>query len=233
MQEQITILVKLQEIDAEIYLLKAQKAEKPQLKLAFDRELETAKTTLKQLEEELKQVRLKQKELEIDLGDKEKNIQTHQSKTYQVKTNQELHALQKEIQTLEADKSVLEEDILGLLDKIDGLSGEIQAEKDALAAKENEVKEKKAEIDREVVEIDKKLQELDKRREEITPPVKKSILAQYERILENKNGVAVVPILNDACGGCHRVLPPQVINEAKIKNHLVICEFCARILYSQ
>jgi hypothetical protein len=169
----------------------------------------------------------------MDLDEREKNIQKHQGQTYQVKTNQELHALQKEIKTLEADKSVLEEDILNLLDKAEELNKKIKAEKDALAAKENEVKQEKGRIDGEIAEIERQLQELNKRRGEITPKVNKNTLAQYERILKNKNGLAVVPIVNDACGGCHRVLPPQIVNEAKMKNELVICEFCARILYSQ
>ena len=67
MQEQIATLIKLQEIDAEIYRLEAQKKEKPALKLALDRELDEAREILKSFEAELKQSQLKQKELEMDL----------------------------------------------------------------------------------------------------------------------------------------------------------------------
>jgi predicted nucleic acid-binding Zn-ribbon protein len=41
----------------------------------------------------------------------------------------------------------------------------------------------------------------------------------------------VVPIAGDSCQGCFRILPPQVINEVRMKTELVVCENCTRILY--
>ena len=54
---------------------------------------------------------------------------------------------------------------------------------------------------------------------------------KYERIIKSKDGLAVVTIANDACQGCFRVMPPQVVNEIKMNDELVFCENCARILY--
>ena len=49
--------------------------------------------------------------------------------------------------------------------------------------------------------------------------------------LKGKEGLAMVPVRQNACGGCHLNLPPQVINEIQMKTELVFCESCARILY--
>jgi len=68
-------------------------------------------------------------------------------------------------------------------------------------------------------------------RAELAVKIDKKILERYERILDNRDGRAVVSIANDACQGCFRVLPPQVINEVRMRNALIICENCARILY--
>ena len=63
------------------------------------------------------------------------------------------------------------------------------------------------------------------------PTLLPATLEVYERVLDIREGLALVPVLNDSCGGCHRRLPPQVINEVYLKAKLVTCENCNRILY--
>ena len=55
----------------------------------------------------------------------------------------------------------------------------------------------------------------------------------YERIVVKKNGIAFVPILGEVCGACHVKLRPQVLNEVALKEKVVICESCSRILYTE
>ena len=59
------------------------------------------------------------------------------------------------------------------------------------------------------------------------------VLANYEKILDAKDGLAMVPIVEDTCGGCHMQLPPQVINEIRLKNEIIYCQICSRILYDK
>jgi len=66
---------------------------------------------------------------------------------------------------------------------------------------------------------------------QIVPEIDKKILASYERILKGKDGMALAAVHDYSCQGCFINLPPQVINEIKKHDHLVICESCARILY--
>ena len=61
----------------------------------------------------------------------------------------------------------------------------------------------------------------------------KKVLAHYERVLANRDGLALAAVKNNACQGCFRILPPQVINEVKKKEDLIFCDNCARILYSE
>jgi predicted nucleic acid-binding Zn-ribbon protein len=61
--------------------------------------------------------------------------------------------------------------------------------------------------------------------------VDREYLSKYERILHSKDGLAMVNVEHDSCGGCNINLPPQVINEIRMKEELIFCQSCARILY--
>ena len=54
---------------------------------------------------------------------------------------------------------------------------------------------------------------------------------RYEKLLDHKEGVAIVPIENNSCGGCFMNVTPQMINAVKMNEEVVVCETCSRILY--
>ena len=119
MADQLDTLKKLQTLDAELYQLRRQQEERP-------KELEQASATvaaeeaqLKELEARLKTLQLHQKEQEGELQTKEAHVKKLQGQLFQVKTNKEYSAMQREIDTLKADNSLLEEGILQTLDAIE------------------------------------------------------------------------------------------------------------------
>ncbi len=63
------------------------------------------------------------------------------------------------------------------------------------------------------------------------PEIDPNGLSRYEKILNNKNGIAVVPVIDTACSGCQMKLNPQMINLVKMQDRLVECDMCSRILY--
>ena len=230
-QEQIGTLVKLQKIDGEIYKLKQENAAKPEQKHFLEEALTQKRQILKDKEGGLKSSQLKRKEYEMDLETKEKEIKKYQTQLLQIKTNKEYLALQKEIEGLKADNAVLEEDILELMEKVDTIKAAITQEKEELAAEEKKLKQDCAKIDQEIKDIDEKIAALEKERSQLCTNIEKALLSRYERILKAKNGLALVPLAGESCGGCHRVLPPQVISEARMKDRVITCDFCARLLY--
>lgn len=224
-------LFELQTIDAEIYRLRAELEEKPKLVEELQRKFEEKKTNLKALEDKSKQIQVKRKDKENELGSKEDAIKKSQVQLYQIKKNEEYQAMMREITGMNADKSVLEEDILKMFDETDAVNKEIQQEKTVLVEEESKFNQQKKEIDDRIKEINDRLATLEAQRNQITPDIEKKILVLYERILKNREGLAMVPVKNNACQGCFLNVPPQVINEIKLKKDLVICEACARILY--
>ena len=225
------MLIELQELDRELFDRKIILDGIPGRIKDLDDGLQRESETLKSLEEELKKLQLQRKEREVELESKEQVIKKYQAQLYQVKTNQEYTALEKEIGSVKADGSLLEEEIIKLLDSMDDKEKNISKEKETIEEEKKKVNEEKNKIDVLGKAAKAEYDSLSNKRSEFAKNLDKVILSKYERILRSKNGLAVVPVSGGACGGCNMNLPPQVINEAKLRVDLRFCENCTRILY--
>lgn len=229
--EQVKILVELQGLDTEILRMERELAYIPERLKEMDEEFKSKTTTLKGLEDKVKALQLKRKEREGDLEAKEGAVKKFQSQQYQVKTNKEYSALEQEIARAKADNSLVEEDIIRILDEIDAENKNISVEKESLKAKESALNAEKKKLTEEGEQVKARLATLKVQRGELAAKVDKPILQKYNRLLDNRDGLALARISDDSCQGCFRVMPPQVINEVRMKHHLVLCENCSRILY--
>jgi len=232
LKEEIAKLIRLQEIDSEIFKLREIKdKEKPRLLEEIKNRFEEKRVMVKEKEEEIKNIQLRKKEKEMDLASKEEGVRKAQGQLYQLKTNQEYHAKLKEISFLKADISVIEEDILNILEDLERADREL-AERNSFLKREEEVYLKeKQKIEEEIKEIEAKINNLEAKRKRLTEAVDKKILERYEYLLKNRNGLAIVPLKDGVCGGCFMDLPPEVINRIKQYKDIIFCEMCARMLY--
>ncbi|MBN1793645.1 MAG: hypothetical protein JW844_01625 [Candidatus Omnitrophica bacterium] len=231
--QQVDFLIELQKLDKKIYEFQSAITAKP-------KELENEKAGIDEqmlhvqhAEDQLKQLQLLHKEKEMELSSKEENVKKLQSQLFQVKTNKEYSALQNEIEGLKADNSLLEEEIIVLLDKISEAEELLHKEKERSNEKKKKFGETETRFKTEIEHMEQQLLQLQANRQKITPQVDKKILDRYERILEGRNGFALAPVINGSCGGCNMDLPPQMVNEVQLKNNIVTCERCARILFWQ
>ena len=229
--DQLKLLVDLQKIDGEIFHLRRQLQANPAAAARLKEEHQRFTQGLQEAEARYKALEVKRNQREIDLGQKEEQIKKLQVQLFQLKTNKEYTVMQKEIEGLKADKSVLEEEVLKLMEEIERAKVQVSAEREQLKAREGELRSKLDGIEQESQRIKVSLEELKGKRGMALPKVDPSVLARYERILERKEGLALVPVVGDSCGGCHMILPPQAVNEVQMYARLVPCETCARILY--
>jgi len=230
-QDQIRKLADLQKLDAEFYEYKIALREKPQrieeLKAAFAQK----KAGLHELEEKLKAKQLERKEREGDLLVKEGEIAKANGQLSQLKTNKEYKAKLTEIESFKADKSIIEEKILILFDEVDTVNAKIIKEKEAFAKEEKKFSDEKSVIEEEIKQLEDRVKVLESQRQQKAKEIDAKLFTQYERILKGKDGLAMVPVKNNACGGCYMSVPAQIVNEIQKHESLVFCEFCARILY--
>lgn len=231
MAELIVSLRQLQEVDGELYKLRRARDEKPQALANARAKMAAAEARVKTAEDRAKVLQLKQKEREIELQTREASVRKLLGQLFQLKTNKDYTTMQHEINTLKADNSLLEEQALKSFDEIEQAVKTKQQEQQALAKEQDAFKKEEARIQQEQKAIDVQITELDAKRQIVAPNVPREALATYERVLESREGVALVPLVKDACGGCYRRMTPQVINQVFLKAKLTTCEQCNRILY--
>ncbi|NLE64363.1 MAG: hypothetical protein GX606_00375 [Elusimicrobia bacterium] len=230
-RETLKKLVAIQEVDEVLYEHRRQIKEKPvelnELKAKFDKK----KTRLTQLQTRAQELELSRKAKELDLKSKEADIIKADGTLMTLKTNKEYQAKLFEIENLKADKSILEEEILKMMDETETLAQEVTKEQAVVAEEEKGYLAEKAKVDAAIAEIEDGMQSFEAKRRELVQDVDKEALAIYQRIVENREGVALVPVVGSSCGGCFMNVPPQVINRLKMHEELVRCEMCARLLY--
>ena len=231
-KEHLKKLIELQGIDEQIFQLRAtEQKEIPERLKSYDDRLMEARKRLTNAEEKLKTFQLEKKDKEINLQAKEGNVKKFQLQLFQVKTNKEYAALEKEIEGLKADNSLLEEEIIRLLDALDSWTAAVASEKKKFEEESKIIQAEREKAKQELEQTKQRLKELETAREIMARQIDPLILPRYERMLKLRNGVAMVPVRDGSCQGCFMNLPPQVIHLVHSAEEWVFCEQCARILY--
>lgn len=230
LKSQIHNLLGLQTVDSEIYGLKAEKEAKPGQIEEIEASFEAKKLNLASLQAKATDLLKQRKDKELELASKEEAAKKLQGQLYSLKTNKEYQAMLQQIQDAKTDASVVEDKILELFDNTDRLKGEISKEEERLKEEEKLFLEQKKKIEERVKEIDQRLAQLEARRSQAVSSIDPKILARYDRILASRDGLAIVIVKKDSCGGCNMLVPPQVINLIKMYERVITCEVCNRML---
>jgi predicted nucleic acid-binding Zn-ribbon protein len=229
--QNLDILKKAQQLDSEIHhahvLLGEMPAERAQLKS----ELELEKTRSNELDKSVKDVQLKLKDKELELAQKELQIKKLDGQLSQVKTNKEYAALQQEIASLKADNSLLEEGIIHILDEVDAAKEENRKEKEKFASVAKSFQDRDNEMVAQEKTLQGRLEDLKKQREAFVAQLPPELAELYNRIALKKQGLALAVVTGEVCAACQMKLRPQLINEIRLGEQIVVCENCSRILY--
>lgn len=231
LKAQLGSLIKLQEIDTQIYGLRAEKASKPDQVKALEDSFESKKAYMAELEKNSLDLTKQKKDKELELASKEGAAVKLQGQLYSLKTNKEYQTMLHQIQDAKADTSIIEDKILEVLEEMDKLKVKVDQERLKIKEEEKLFISEKGKIEERVKEIDDKLSHLEADRKQAVIDVEPKILSQYERILKSRDGLAIVTVKDNSCGGCNMFVPPQVINLIKMYERIITCETCNRMLY--
>ncbi|MDP2044354.1 MAG: C4-type zinc ribbon domain-containing protein [Candidatus Omnitrophota bacterium] len=231
LKTQIVGLVSLQELDSEIYALRNEKEIKPLEIKAIEVSFEEKKQNLANLEKESLDLQKQRKDKELELASKEEAAKKLQSQLYSLKTNKEYQTMLQQIQDAKADGSLVEEKILILFEESDKAKKEIEQENIKIKEEEKVFIEQKKKVEIRIKECDDRLAVLEAKRKQVAPGLDAKVFSQYERILNSRDGLAIVSVKNNSCSGCNMNIPPQVINLIKMYDNIITCEVCNRILY--
>ena len=158
-------------------------------------------------------------------------ITRYEKQQNSVKNNREFDALSKEIELQKLEIQLSEKKIGDGSSKTDMKNALIEETQEAIKTREKELKIKKKELDKIVAETEKEEEELKKESVKAAKKVEERLLKAYHRIRgAYRNGLAVVAVLRDSCGGCYAKIPPQRQSEIRSKRRIITCEHCGRIL---
>ncbi len=232
LKDEIRKLVELQEIDSRIYKLQEEKDQNLPAQLEENRrEFEETSKNFTTAEEKLKNLQLSKKDKEIELASKEEGLKKLQTQLYQLKSNKEYQAMLTEIGSAKADTSLAEENVLIVLEALEAAKKECLAQREALDQEKKNFTEKEAKLTGLIKDAEAEISNLRTKRKTLAASVDKEILTHYERLLESRQGLALIPVKGNDCGACNMRLTHQKINEIKMFEHLVSCDVCVRLLY--
>jgi len=231
LQRDIARLLEVQEKERELLKLEEEKAALPEA-------LEGAKTAITRAEEEvhrlkgeLKAVQAKKKEFELESSEKLEAVAKYQKQQFDIKTNVEYQALQKEIVNRQVENSRIEDRILEVMLEIEEHEGRIRSGEELVKAKGIELGAEEKKVAEEGAKVAARMAVVGAERDALLPAIDEAMIRKYQRIFKNKKDTAIVPLTDYVCGGCHMHLPPQIAHLVRKGDELVICENCSRILY--
>jgi uncharacterized protein len=230
-KELLRKLVALQKIDAEVYEFKRGIKELPEQLNDVRAKYEKKQARYHEIEQRVREIELARKAKELDLKAREQDIIKANNVLMTLKTNKEYQAKLFEIENIKADQSVLEEEILKSFDESSKCMEEMTKEKAVVDEAEKAYLAEKEKVDAAVKALMEKVATFEAARTAALEGIDPATLNMYERLLENRHGTAIVPIVNDACGGCFMKQTEQMINQQKMCTQISRCEMCARILY--
>jgi predicted nucleic acid-binding Zn-ribbon protein len=224
------LLLKLQQIDDEIAALRADEESIPAKKEDLEEGLAAIQTRVEEAKAQSIELAKKRKEQEIELEASGDSMGKFQSQLFQVKSNREYEALQHEIAALKEKASKIEDEILETLEGSEEISKAIEAEAQTLKAETERAKSEQARLDGELKELTDAIAVKNDQRERMVADLDRALLARYDRIRDNKGGLAVTSVENGACGGCFRRIPPHEMQNLKKDEQIITCEGCGRII---
>jgi len=225
-------LINLQAIDTRIAGLEADAARLPREIAAIHAAVEDAKKNAEQVKARLdaarKEQRAKEKDLEVVQAKRSKN----EARLYEVKTNKEYSAVLIEIEEIKQEKARMEEEVLVLMEAQERLTGDIREADARFKQRESEGRGQEATLKEQLRGIETDLAGVRTERRELAGKLPANILADYDRILRARAGLALVPVTKpNFCGACRMTITPQRLQELRAQSSLIPCESCGRYLY--
>jgi len=194
-------------------------------------EIEGYNTRLSAINKEINTIDETIKEKQNIQAESKELLKKYEKQQDNVKNSREFEAINKEIELNELEIKACDKKIKDAnLEKDEYIAQKNQTDKQ-IADKQVILAQKQTELTKITEETEKEEEELNKKREKAVEEVEPRLLIAYDRIRMNyKNGLAVVPVERDSCGGCFNVIPPQRQSDIRLRKKMTVCEHCGRIL---
>ena len=233
-EEKLSSLVSLQKVESKIDEIQVLKGELPMEVSDLEDEIQGLHARQTRIEEEINGIQEFINTKKNLIKDAEALIKKYEKQTENVKNSREFEAINKEIEMQQLEMKLAEKHIRDANEEIAEKVVVLDKAKKNIAAKEGVLNTKKGELEKIIASTEKEETHFNKLSADAREKVEERLLNSYDRIRGNyRNGLAVVPVERDACGGCFYAIPPQKQSEIKQHKKVMICENCGRILVDE
>lgn len=229
--EKLDALFELQKIDSEIDRIRTVRGELPLEVQDLEDELIGLETRLKNIQDEIKSVEQEATDRKNAMKDADAAILKYKEQQNNVRNNREFESLDKEIEFQSLEIKLHEKRIKEAKFGLSNMKEKLDEAKTKFELRKGDLASKKAELDEIVGETQKEEEALTEKSNKAKALIDSRLVTAYTRLRQNaKNGLAVVPIDRDSCGGCFNTIPPQRQLDIQSKRKVIVCEHCGRVL---
>jgi predicted nucleic acid-binding Zn-ribbon protein len=230
-EEKLRTLYEMQRVDSEIDKIRTLRGELPLEVQDLEDEIAGLDTRIVNLNNEVKEL--------VDTVAKKKQeikeagllIKKYEAQQMNVRNNREFDSISKEIEFQNLEIELCEKRIKEFTAEMNNKKAFIEKSEAVLADRKADLESKKGELDAIVAETQKEEEKLGSQSDEFKIKIEERLLTAYSRIRSNaRNGLAVVTVERDACGGCFNKIPPQRQLDIRSRKKVIVCEYCGRIL---
>ena len=230
-EQKLVALYTLQQVDSKIDEIRAYRGNLPLEIQDMEDEIAGLETRIANFKEESKKHQKDIADYKIKIKETEALIKKYEEQQNNVRNNREYDSLTKEIEYQTLDIQLSEKRIKEITAKDNDVAAKVEAAQQRLAELTSSLNEKKEELHSLVEGTEKEEEQLLQRSAECEKYVEDRRLVAYKRIRKNaRNGLAVVGIFDEACGGCFNRIPPQHQLDICTHKKIIVCEYCGRIL---
>ena len=230
-EEKLKNLYQLQTMLSEIDKIKTLRGELPLEVQDLEDEIEGLTTRIEKIQSEIE-------ELKREISDRRANIETanqtiakYKEQMDNVRNNREYDSLNKEIEFQTLDVELNQKKIREADETIHQRTEDLQRSSEAVNERRTDLDIKKSELEEIVSETKAEEEKLRERAKNLEILIEPRLLAAFKRIRRNsRNGLGIVYVQRDACGGCFNKIPPQRQLDIRMRKKIIVCEYCGRIM---
>ena len=222
-----SLQTKLSEIDE----IKTLRGELPLEVQDLEDEIEGLSHRLHKYEEEIEHIKGDITQKQESIKEAQAMMTRYQSQLEDVRNNREYDNLSKEIEFQSLEIELLRKKINDAERLINLKTGDLEKGRAALETRQQDLDQKKAELDEIVADTKADEEKLREKAKAIETTIEPRLLTAFKRISQSsRNGLGIVYVQRDACGGCFNKIPPQRQLDIRMRKKIIVCEYCGRIM---
>ena len=230
-EEKLKTLYELQTTLSSIDEKRALRGELPLEVQDLEDETEGLTTRMEKIQTEIDEFKKAISQKKADIANAESSVERYKKQLDEVKNNREYDTLTKEIEFQSLEIELCNKKIKEALIKIEEKEADLKEAEALLSDRKVALKEKKGELDEIMQETREEEEELKEKAKGLEVTIEPRLLSSFKRIRKNaRNGLGIVYVQRDACGGCFNKIPPQRQLDIKMHKKVIVCEYCGRIM---